>query len=194
MQLLRSSLDTDQGSWPSPINRNWLEARQGIQARLYWGPCCSSQEWKQGTVSLSWSWRGIGVRPGVQPEGGLGGFPTPLVVLGVRGMPSTLLLLPVLQKWQVGFFWSFCILLSIICPNCQCMQLFLVPYCFFVFCFSRRCLSRCKHCGKGSRVSGPSLSHAVVEKRKRRLHSPWDCEPTLCTLQQGHSVGEAGRG
>ena len=33
--------DTDQGFWPSPINRNWPETRQEIQARLYWGPCCS---------------------------------------------------------------------------------------------------------------------------------------------------------
>ena len=32
---------TAQGSWPSPVNRNWSEARQEIQARLYWGPCYS---------------------------------------------------------------------------------------------------------------------------------------------------------
>ena len=31
-------------------------------------------------------------------------------------------------------FWSFCIFLSIICPNCTCTQLFLVPCSFFVFC------------------------------------------------------------
>ena len=28
--------NTDQGSWTSPISRNWLEARQEFQARLYW--------------------------------------------------------------------------------------------------------------------------------------------------------------
>ena len=49
-------------------------------------------------------------------------------------------------------FWSFCILLSIICPSCACMQSFLVPYSFFVFCCLRRLLSRCKHCGKGFQV------------------------------------------
>ena len=32
--------------------------------------------------------------------------------------------------WAV---WSFCIL-SIICPNCSCRQLFLVSYSLFVFC------------------------------------------------------------
>ena len=32
--------DADQDSWPSPINKNWPEARQGIEASLYWGPCC----------------------------------------------------------------------------------------------------------------------------------------------------------
>ena len=36
--------------------------------------------------------------------------------------------------------WSFCFLLSIICPNCACLQLTLVPHTFSVFCFSRRCL------------------------------------------------------
>ena len=34
-------LITTQGSWPSPVNRNWLEARQEIEARLYWGLCYS---------------------------------------------------------------------------------------------------------------------------------------------------------
>ena len=29
------------GFLASLINRNWSEARQEIQARLYWGPCCS---------------------------------------------------------------------------------------------------------------------------------------------------------
>ena len=57
-------------------------------------------------------------------------------------------------------FWSFRILLSIGCPNCTCTQLFLAPYYFFVFCCSRRCLSRCRRCSKGSQVPGPSLSQA----------------------------------
>ena len=48
--------------------------------------------------------------------------------------------------WCWVAFWSFCNLL-IICPNCACVQLFLVSYSFFVF-----CLSRCKHCSKGSQV------------------------------------------
>ena len=67
----------------------------------------------------------------MDPKGGLGGLPTPLVVLFAGILPRTLLLLPASQKWQLGF-WSFCILLSIICPNCTGMQLFLVPYSFFV--------------------------------------------------------------
>ena len=36
---LKRILITSQGSWLSPINSNWLEARQAIQARLYWDPC-----------------------------------------------------------------------------------------------------------------------------------------------------------
>ena len=42
---------------------------------------------------------------------------------------------PTSQKWQLGFL-TFCILLFIICPNCAWVQLFLVPYRFFVFCCS----------------------------------------------------------
>ena len=50
--------------------------------------------------------------------------------------------------WVLVFLY----LLSRICPNCACTQLFLVPYSFFVFCCSRRCLSRCKHSRRGSQV------------------------------------------
>ena len=71
-------------------------------------------------------------------------------------MCSALLWLPALQKlrqeWPFGFFWSFCIFLSIICTNCTYMQLFLVPYDFFIFCCWKRHLSRCKHCGKAFQI------------------------------------------
>ena len=50
----------------------------------------------------------------VRRRGGLGGLPTPLVVLSTEGMLSTLLLLPTpcflllaLQKWQLDFFGLF---------------------------------------------------------------------------------------
>ena len=56
--------------------------------------------------------------------------------------------------WVLGL----CILLSIICPNCSCKQLFLIPDSSFVFCCWRRRLSRCEHCSKGSQVPGPSLA------------------------------------
>ena len=57
-------IGTDQGPWPSSINRNLLEARQEIQARLYWGPCSSRGEQKQVKVSLARS-----------PRRGAGWFP-----------------------------------------------------------------------------------------------------------------------
>ena len=47
-----------------------------------------------------------------------------------------------------GIFWSS------IFPNWACMPLFLVPYCFFVFCSSRKGMSRCKLCSKGFQVPG----------------------------------------
>ena len=62
--------------------------------------------------------------------------------------------------WQLGFLVFLC-LLFIMCPNCACMQLFLVSYSFFVICSSRRCLSRCKHCSSAGK--GPRLSHNYLE-------------------------------
>ena len=53
-----------------------------------------------------------------------------------------------------------------ICPNCSCTQLFLVPYSFFVFCCSRRCLSRCKHCSTAAK--GPR-SQTVSERERRDI-------------------------
>ena len=57
------------------------------------------------------------------------------------------LILLLLQNWQLDF-WSFCILLSIICPNTA----ILVPYSSFAVGCLRRRLSRSKHCSKGSWV------------------------------------------
>ena len=92
--------------------------------------------------------------PEVGPKGWFRCLPTPLVVVCVGGMLSTPFLLPAVQKWQLSF-WSFCILLTIICPNCTCTQLFLVPYSLFVFCCPRRHSSRCKHRSKGSQLPVP---------------------------------------
>ena len=58
----------------------------------------------------------------------------------------------VASEVALGFFWSFCIFLSIICTNCTYMQLFLVPYDFFVFCCWKSHLPRCKRCSKGFQV------------------------------------------
>ena len=47
--MLRSTYVTNQGSCPSPINRNRLEARQEIQTKLFWGPGCN--KWDQEQTS-----------------------------------------------------------------------------------------------------------------------------------------------
>ena len=52
--------DTKQGCWPFPINRNWLEFRQEIQTRLYWGPSCRRGKQEQTTGSLACSLAGRG--------------------------------------------------------------------------------------------------------------------------------------
>ena len=78
--------------------------------------------WGQGCVQGS-GWRG-----------GLGSLLTPLVVTCAGVMHSTPLLLPTpcfcprLFRSGSWAFWSLCICLSIICPNCTDTKLFLVPY------------------------------------------------------------------
>ena len=67
-----------------------------------------------------------------------------------RGVHFTLLGLQALQKWQLDFFGLSVSSVPNL-PHCSSMQLFLVPY-NFVCCCSRRCLSRCQHCSKGSQV------------------------------------------
>ena len=94
----------------------------------------------------------------------MGGLPTPLVMLCAGGMHSTLLLLPTPCLCSLLFrsgIWAFCIFLSIICPSCSCGQLFLVPYSFFVFCCSRRCVSGASTAAKGPRSQPVSLLAAV---------------------------------
>ena len=95
----------------------------------------------------------VGVSPKIRREDGLAGLSTPLVVLSAGGMHCILVLLPALQKQQLGFCF-FGILLSIIRPNCtahSCMPCF-VFYSFLIFCCSRRHLSGCKQCCKESQV------------------------------------------
>ena len=106
--------------------------------------------------------------PGVRRRRGLGGLSISLVVLSAGGMLSTLLLLPApcfcswlfrSGSWVV--FWSFCISLSIIYPNCTCTQLILVPYSFFVLsCLGRRgdVCPGASPAAKGPRSQVPSVS------------------------------------
>ena len=105
---------------------------------------------------LTWG-EGRGVSRG-RAGGGLRCFAHPLLCAG--GTCSTLLLLQALQKWQLGFLVSLC-LLSRICPNCACMRLFLVPYSFFVSCCLRRGVSTCEHCSKGSWVPACHTAAAI---------------------------------
>ena len=57
-----------------------------------------------------------------QDRGVTEGLPTPLAVLCVcRGHVQFPVFAPGSPEVAVGFFWSFCVLLSIICPNCACM-------------------------------------------------------------------------
>ena len=68
----------------------------------------------------------------------------------------TLLLLPALQKWHLGFggqFFFFFLFYLLVQNLPVYAQLFVVPYSFFVFCSSRRGVSRCKRCS--TEAEGP---------------------------------------
>ena len=93
---------------------------------------------------------GLGWIRGSGWRSGLGGLPSPPWCSVQEIMHRTLPFAPGTSERTVGF-WPFCIF-SIICPNWPRTHLFLICYSIFVFCCSRRCLSRCKHCSKGSQV------------------------------------------
>ena len=101
-----------------------------------------------------------------------------------RGVHSTLLLLPALQKWWLSNL-VFLYLLSRLCPYCICRQLILVPCTFFVFCCLRRHLSRCKHCSRGSQAPAclasprPFSFRVSVSSTRRR---DWDGGPVSRSL------------
>ena len=106
----------------------------------------------------------VGVCPGMRTEGWFRWFVHPLGSVVCRGRVQYPAFAPGTSKVAAGFlvwvflflFFSYLVVQNL--PNCTCMQLFLVPYSFFLFCCLRRCLSRYKHYCKRSYVLGPSLS------------------------------------
>ena len=128
-RIIRETTVANQSSWPSSINRNWLETRQEIQARLWsrWAenkqqaPLLPLAEGGPGELASS-----MGEGRGVQGLAGgcwLGVLPA-LLLLWAGGALSTLLLLPLpmlllaLQKWRRGCFLVFFFLVFLrFCPE-----------------------------------------------------------------------------
>ena len=156
---------TNQSSWPPPINRNWLEVRQEIQARLSWGPAAAEgSENKQQVPLPAPSLSGAELAP----YGGWGWGCVQRVADGWLRWCAPL-------RWRCRqeagtefcfcsrlfnsgswVFWSLCIFCPETAPKYAPTQLILVPDSFFAYCCSRRGVSRCKHCSKGSQhVSHP---------------------------------------
>ena len=152
------------GFLASLINRNWSEATQEIQARLYWG---ENKQWVPLFACFSWRrgrWEvvpmlGEGSSSFRSPARRWPRWFTHLLGGGVcRGH-----VLWVLQKRQLGVLVSL-YLLSKICCNCTvifgpikflCILSLQVLRAYFA--------SRCKalqHCNKGS--SAPALAHNLV--------------------------------
>ena len=65
----------------------------------------------------------------------------------------------------IFFFLSFCIFWCRICPRCPGTQLFLVLYCFFVFCSLRRAVSRYKHCSRTVKSPGTQPGRKIQESK-----------------------------
>ena len=133
--LYNSHTVNDQGSQPSPINRNWLDTRQEIQALL----------------GLGWFVRPLGgavCRGHVQYSDFAQTLKCGSWVL-----------------WWFFFLLLFLVSLylrSRICLNCTSMQLFFSLLQFVFCCF--RGVSRCKHHRLQQRVPGPSLSQHQFSK------------------------------
>ena len=150
---------TDQSSWPSPITRNWLEAREEIQAKFYWGPCCWSREREQTAGSLAHS-MGEGswfLTCGVRVQGmgvsrvWAGGVACPSLrwwcVQGTCSVPCFCFWPPVLAPGSsVDLLVSLYLLGPEFAPNFTYTWLFFIPYSFFLFCCWRKGVSMCKHC------------------------------------------------
>ena len=92
--------------------------------------------------------------------------------------PDTLLLPPALQKWQLGFLVSLYLFVHNL-PQLHRHEVIFSPlYTFFIFCYSRRHLGRCKHCSKGSQVPGLSLSQLCSQCVSLRMAYFGTCAQT----------------
>lgn len=93
----------------------------------------------------------------VRPEGWSS---TPLVVLCAGIMPGTCFC-----SWPFGsgsWILAFLYLIVHTLPLCSMHAVLFSPIEFLCICCSRKCLSRYKHCSKGSQVPCPSLSQIHV--------------------------------
>ena len=109
------------GVLASSINRNWLEARQEIQGRLYWVPCCirGSKNKQQvpfllilrGGQACSLYWVRVAVCPRVKPEGWLKWLAHPLGSTVCRGHVQYPAFAPCSSKVAVGIL-GLCIFYS----------------------------------------------------------------------------------
>ena len=95
--------------------------------------------------------------PGVGPEGWLRWFLYPFGVQEACTVPCSC------SQLFRGGSWGFLVFSYLIVhdlPQLACLQLFLVPYSFFVLCCWRRQVSRYKQCCKGSWVPACLTSKA----------------------------------
>ena len=109
------------------------------------------------------------VCPEVWLEGGLGVFPTPLVLSSARGGHSTLLLLPALQKWWLS---NLVFLLSFVqtLPLLYMQAVIFSPMHFFFFCILLLEETFVQVQALQPRVPSPSLSSLPLPFQPQSLH------------------------
>ena len=167
----------------SLINRNWSEARQEIQARLYWGPCCSREEREQVTDSLACLFPKVGAssflirNEGRDVSRGLARRVAWVVcppfrwccVQGACTVPCFCYQLPVFapgsSEVAVGLFCGFFVSFVQNLPQLHMHTVTFSPFQFLpVLRFVERCVQvqALQHCSRGSQV--PACHPISVEK------------------------------
>lgn len=83
------------------------------------------------------------------------------------------------SEGAVGFFWSFCIFLSIIGPSCACTQLLPSWFLCILLLQRMRRLSKCELCSKRPRPLVPGCLSVAVK-------TDVSVEGQECAQKQGH--------
>ena len=158
--------NTSQGSWHSQSIKTDQMPDQKFRQVFTGSPAAArDSKKKQHVPLLSCSLRlGGKLVPYMGQRGSLSGLPTLQVVSCEACMHSTLLCSRLFKSGSVGFFYLFVSFVQNLHQLHMHAAIF-NPCSFFVFCCSRRDVSRCKHCStaeKGFRFQSVSALEQIL--------------------------------